>query len=91
MVEMLHIDEVSELLKEVGLKIHLKIPKSTSTRWDIYTIRTIPEKSIVGELRHTSGQGLKTQTAIDLIDEFEPNQDQLEVIKKFMLLKKSEQ
>lgn len=82
MVELLHIDQVSELLKEVGLKIHLKIPKSTSTRWDIYTIRTIPEKSIVGELRHTSGQGFKTQTAIDLIEEFEPNQDQLDVIEK---------
>ncbi|PGT80574.1 hypothetical protein [Bacillus sp. AFS040349] len=78
----LHIDKVSELLQEVGLKIHLKIPKSISTRWDIYTIRTLPEKALVGELRHTSGQGIKTQTSIDLLEEFTPNQVQLDVIKR---------
>jgi len=80
----LHIDEVADLLKEVGLKIHLKIPKSTSTRWDIYTIRELQKKTIVGELRHTAGQGLDQQTAIDLDDDFSFTQDQIDVVKKIL-------
>lgn len=78
----LHIDKVSELLKEVDLKIHLKIPKSTSTQWDIYTIRVLPEKTIVGELRHTSGQELETKTTIELLEDFMPRQEQLNIIRK---------
>lgn len=60
------INEVQTVLKEVGLDIKLKKPKSISTRWDVYKIYA-PYKEVneeLAELLHTSGQGLGTQSFV---------------------------
>lgn len=60
------INEVQTILKEVGLDIKLKKPKSISTRWDIYKIYAPykEDNEELAELLHTAGQGLGTQSFV---------------------------
>lgn len=62
----MNIEEVSEILAEVDLKIVIQQPQTigTGTRWDTYDIFTVEENFKVGQLKHTQAQGLGTQTYI---------------------------
>ncbi|WP_044810241.1 hypothetical protein [Bacillus toyonensis] len=53
-----NIDQVRAILNEVDLSIKLKTPKSTSVRWDIYTVYAPykDDNEELAELRHTEGQ-----------------------------------
>jgi len=84
-----NIDQVRDILNEVGLSIKAKKPKSTSVRWDVYTVYA-PYKDVneeLAELRHTDGQGWGTQTVIrngEGLDETLFSESQLAAFKKIM-------
>lgn len=90
MIEMgYNIDQVKAILNEVDLSIKVKKLKSTSVRWDIYTVYAPykDDNEELAELRHTDGQGWGTQTVIrngEGLDETLFSESQLAAFKKIM-------
>ncbi|MDM5434399.1 hypothetical protein QUG28_17025 [Bacillus hominis] len=83
------IDQVRAILNEVDLSIKLKTPKSTSVRWEIYTVYAPykDDNEELAELRHTEGQEWGTQTVItngEGLDETIFSERQLAAFKKIM-------